>query len=91
MKYTEIKDIIGKFVVVRQHTNGEVRTGIFQVKNYHDFPTTYKVVLEPVEPFEEVFNTNDIYSMDLAGMVDRNRNVFSTVQEALVYYNSDSH
>ena len=89
MKWAEMKNIVGKFVVIRYFTSGaQSQLGVFKVKNYRDFASTYKVLLAPSSPFKETFPGNyDIYSMDLAGMLNEN-NVFNSYQKAKTYYDS---
>ena len=89
MKWAEMKNIVGKFVVIKYFTSGtQSQLGVFKVKNYHDHPATYKVVLAPSLPFKDIFHGNyDIYSMDLAGMLNEN-NVFKSYQKANAYYDS---
>lgn len=89
MKWAEMKNVVGKFVVIKYFTSGtQSQLGVFKVKNYHDHPATYKVVLAPSLPFKDIFPGNyDIYSMDLAGMLNEN-NVFNSYQKAKAYYDS---
>ena len=91
MKWANVPAIVGKWVVIRQHMfGGTVKYGVFKVKNYHELPATYKVVLSPSKPFKEMFNENDIYSMDLASFLDEEKNVFNSFQKAWKYYKSIS-
>lgn len=89
MKWAEIKNVVGKWVVIRQFVSGYNigQFGVFKITNYRDFPATYKVVLSPAKPFKEKFGENDIYSMDLAGMLNE-QNVFDNYQTATKYYNT---
>jgi len=89
MKWAEMKNVVGKFVVIKYFTSGsQSQLGVFKVKNYRDFASTYKVVLAPSSPFKETFPGNyDIYSMDLAGMLNEN-NVFNSYQKAKAYFDT---
>ena len=90
MKWAEMKTVVGKFVVIRYFTGGSNHSalGVFKIKNYKEFPATYKLVLSPSKPFKETFSGDyDIYSMDLAGMLNE-QNVFDNYQKARAYYNT---
>ena len=89
MKWAEIKTVVGKWVVIRQFAGSYPTSqfGVFKITNYKDFPPTFKVVLSPAKPFKEKFGESDIYSMDLAGMLNE-QNVFDNYQKAVKYYNT---
>lgn len=89
MKWAKVPTIIGKWIVIKYFVCGQTgsKYGVFKVKNYRDFPATYKVVISPSKPFKELFVDYDIYSMDLAGMLNEN-NVFDSYQKAMSYYNT---
>lgn len=90
MTWAEMKNMVGKFIVIRYFVCGSEgsRLGVFKIKNYRDFPATYKVIISPTKPFKEWFTDSDIYSMDLAGMLDKEKNVFDSFPKAKAYYNS---
>ena len=88
MKWSEMRNMVGKFVVIKYFTSGsDSALGVFKIKNYENFPATYKVVISPAKDFQEMFVETDIYSMDLAGWLNEN-NVFDTYHAAKKYYNS---
>ena len=89
MKWSEMRNMVGKFVVIKYFTSGsDSALGVFKIKNYENFPATYKVVISPTKLFKEVFPGDcDIYSMDLAGMLNE-QNVFDNYQKARAYYNT---
>lgn len=89
MKWAKVPTIVGKWIVIKYFVCGQTgsKYGVFKVKNYRDFPATYKVVISPSKPFKELFVDYDIYSMDLASMVN-DENVFDSYQAAKKYYDS---
>lgn len=88
MKWSKMPTVVGKWVVIRYIIiGGGTHYGVFKIKNFRDFPATYKVVISPAKDFQEMFVKTDIYSMDLAGWLNEN-NVFDTYHAAKKYYNS---